>query len=70
MAVPSGRSAREMRERLAIDESSSVPLYVQLRDRMRALASKLVASARFPSETEVIAATGLSRITVREPLRI
>ncbi len=68
MAVPSGRSAREMRERLAIDESSSVPLYVQLRDRMRALASKLVASARFPSETEVIAATGLSRITVRRAL--
>ncbi len=35
---------------------------------MRALASKLVASARFPSETEVIAATGLSRITVRRAL--
>ena len=68
MALPSGRSASDIRERLSIDESSSVPLHVQLRNRARALASELGASARFPSEAEVTAATGLSRVTVRRAL--
>ncbi|MDQ2853225.1 MAG: GntR family transcriptional regulator [Actinomycetota bacterium] len=68
MAVSSELTFAQTREHLVVDETSSLPLYVQLRDRMRSMATALGVSARFPSESEIIRATGLSRITVRRAI--
>ena len=48
----------------------SLPLYAQLRDRLRAgiLEGRLLPQAKLPSEAELSAEHGVSRITVRQAL--
>lgn len=55
---------------LGLDSRSPLPLYYQLREmlRERLEEGRLGPGERFPTETEICRATGLSRMTVRQAL--
>jgi GntR family transcriptional regulator len=64
-----GRGARE---RLSIDRDSSVPSYIQVAEHLRAriVSGDVSHGGRMPAESELMAQSGLSRITVRQGLSI
>jgi GntR family transcriptional regulator len=53
---------------IALDESSGVPLYHQLREQLRAYAAGLEPHAVMPSETELMSSLGVSRATARRAI--
>jgi len=62
---------RELLQDLRLDRESPVPLYYQLREvlRERLEDGLLHPGDRFPTETEICQATGLSRMTIRHALQ-
>lgn len=59
---------RFWQRQLSIDVESAVPLYHQLKERLRSIASKLRANDSLPTEREICEWTGVSRVTVRRAL--
>ena len=55
---------------MQLPQSSTVPLYTQIKEALRAkiIDGTYVAHQRLPSESEMIAAFGVSRITVRQAM--
>jgi GntR family transcriptional regulator len=62
---PSGRTLK-----IQLPRSSTVPLYTQIKEALRAkiIDGTYVAHQQLPSESEMIAAFGVSRITVRQAI--
>ena len=51
---------------MTIDRSAGIPLYVQVRDALREELQRLPAGAMIPTESELEARFGVSRITIRK----
>lgn len=56
------------RRRLVLDDDSAIPLYHQLTQRLRSIASKLGPSHPMPTERELCEWSKVSRVTVRRAL--
>jgi GntR family transcriptional regulator len=53
---------------VALDETDVVPLYHQLKERLRAVAGRMEPDTLMPSEKELMAYAGVSRATVRKAI--
>jgi GntR family transcriptional regulator len=52
--------------RLRVDPAAVTPLYYQLKEQLRAVATRMEAGAAIPSEKELMQLTGVGRATVRK----
>lgn len=53
---------------LVLDPNGVVPLYHQLKERLRIVAGKLEPNTMIPSEKQLMAITGVSRVTIRRAI--